>query len=124
MNVIVTNAQFDYLFVQFYNNPGCSVNNGDINYNDWKTNIANTPSANAKIFIGVPASPLGATGTESGAQYYLEPPALATLVGNYKNDAAFGGVMMWAAAFSDANVNNGCTYAQEAHSILTTGSAC
>lgn len=124
MDVLVKNAQFDYLFVQFYNNPGCSVSNGDINFNDWKTNVANTPSADAKIFIGVPASPLGATGTESGAQYYLEPPALATLVGKYTADAAFGGIMMWAAAFSDANVNNGCTYAQQAHSILTTGAAC
>ena len=123
MNVIITNAQFDYLWVQFYNNPGCSVN-GPINYDDWKTNIAKTPSANAKIFIGVPASPLGATGTSSGAQYYLEPGALATLVGQYDSDAAFGGVMMWSAGFSDTNVNNGCTYAQEAKHILTAGSAC
>lgn len=123
MNVIITNSQFDYLWIQFYNNPGCSVNT-NINYNDWKTNIANTPSANAKLFIGVPASPLGATGTESGAQYYLQPSALASLVNQYKSDAAFGGVMMWDAGFSDSNVNNGCTYAQEAKHILTTGSPC
>ena len=123
MNVIITNAQFDYLWVQFYNNPGCSVN-GPINYDDWKTNIANTPSANAKIFIGVPASPLGATGTSSGAQYYLEPSALAALVGQYDSDAAFGGVMMWSAGISNRNVNNGCTYAQEAKNILSTGAAC
>ncbi|KAL1988822.1 hypothetical protein VTN96DRAFT_7706 [Rasamsonia emersonii] len=123
MNVIVTNAQFDYLWIQFYNNPGCSVN-GNINFDQWKTNIANTPSANAKLFIGVPASPLGATGTESGAQYYLQPSALASLVGQYQSDPAFGGVMMWNAGFSDSNVNNGCTYAQEAKHILTTGSPC
>ncbi|GFF38023.1 endochitinase [Aspergillus udagawae] len=123
MQVIVTNAQFDYLWVQFYNNPGCSVN-GPINYDQWVSNLANTPSANAKIFIGVPASPLGATGTSSGAQYYLQPSALASLVAKYKNKPSFGGVMMWAAGFSDANVNNGCTYAQEAKRILTTGSTC
>jgi chitinase len=123
MNEIITAAQFDYLWVQFYNNPGCSVD-GTINYDAWKQNVANTPSANAKIFIGVPASPLGATGTESGAKYYLEPDKLAALVGQHSGDAAFGGVMMWAAGFSDANVNNGCTYAQEAKHILTTGSAC
>jgi chitinase len=123
MEEIITNAQFDYLWVQFYNNPGCSVN-GAINFNAWKTNIANTPSANAKIFIGVPASPLGATGTQSGAQYYLAPGALASLVGQYDSDSAFGGVMMWSAGFSDTNVNNNCTYAQEAKHILTTGSAC
>ncbi|KAK2608585.1 Chitinase 2 [Conoideocrella luteorostrata] len=123
MNEIITKAQFDYLWVQFYNNPGCSVD-GTINYDDWKKNVANTPSANAKIFIGVPASPLGATGTESGAKYYLKPDALANLVGQHTNDPAFGGIMMWAAGFSDANVNNGCTYAQEAKRILTTGRAC
>jgi chitinase len=87
-------------------------------------NIANTPSAGAKIFIGVPASPLGATGTQSGAQYYLAPAALASLVGQYDTDSAFGGVMMWSAGFSNSNVNNGCTYAQEAKHILTTGSVC
>ncbi|PNY26833.1 Endochitinase 2 [Tolypocladium capitatum] len=123
MNEIITKAQFDYLFVQFYNNPGCSIDT-DINYDDWKQNIAHTPSANAKIFVGVPASPLSATGTQSGAKYYLEPNALASLTSKFRSDSAFGGVMMWAAGFSDANVNNGCTYAQQAKRILTTGSAC
>jgi chitinase len=79
MTEIITKAEFDYLWVQFYNNQGCSVN-GPINYNDWRSNIANTPSATAKIFIGVTASPLAATGTESGSQYYLTPDELSSLV--------------------------------------------
>ncbi|KAL7920234.1 glycoside hydrolase family 18 protein [Trichoderma austrokoningii] len=125
MQSIITTSQFDFLWVQFYNNPGCSVGtNSTPNFDDWVSNVANTPSANAKIFLGVPASPLGATGTQSGAQYYLEPSALNTLVGQFSTNPAFGGVMMWAAGFSDANVNNGCTYAQEAKKILTTGQIC
>jgi chitinase len=123
MEVIITNAKFDYLWVQFYNNPGCSVN-GVINYDAWKTNLAGTPSANAELFIGVPASPLGATGTENGAQYYLTPSELASLVAEYDTDSAFGGIMMWSAGFSDSLVYNGCTYAQEAKNILLTGSPC
>jgi chitinase len=123
MQEIITKAQFDYLWVQFYNNPGCSVN-GNINYDAWVSNIANTPSANAKIFIGAPASPLGATGTSSGSQYYLAPSALASLVSQHSSNPAFGGVMMWSAGFSDSNVNSGCTYAQEAKHILTSGSPC
>jgi chitinase len=119
----ITTSQFDYLWVQFYNNPSCSTN-GAINYDQWVSNVANSSSANAKIFIGVPASPLGASGTMSGSQYYLEPNALASLVRKHKSDGAFGGVMMWSAGFSDANVNNGCTYAQEAKHILNTGSIC
>ncbi|CRG89528.1 hypothetical protein PISL3812_06564 [Talaromyces islandicus] len=123
MQTVITNSQFDYLWVQFYNNEGCSTDSGT-NFPDWVSNIANTPSANAKIVIGVPASEDGATGTASGAKYYLAPNDLSTLVAKYKDNAAFGGVMMWDAGFSDDNVNNGCTYAQEAHSILTTGSVC
>ncbi|KAK5996439.1 Endochitinase 2 [Cladobotryum mycophilum] len=123
MNEIITKAQFDYLFIQFYNNPGCSVD-GPINWDDWKKNVADTPSANAKLFLGVPASKLGATGTESGSKYYLKPDALNSLVSKHKDDSAFGGVMMWAAGFSDANVSNGCTYAQQAKKILTTGKTC
>jgi chitinase len=123
MQEIITSSQFDYLWVQFYNNPSCSVN-GPINYDAWVSNIAGTPSANAKIFIGVPASPDAATGTSSGEQYYLEPSALATLVGNYSANSAFGGIAMWSAGFSDSNVKNGCTYAQESKHILTTGSSC
>lgn len=123
MQEVVTKAQFDYLWVQFYNNPGCSVN-GAINYKQWVSNVANTPSANAKIFIGVPASLLGATGTPSGSQYYLVPNDLASLVSQHKGNTAFGGIMMWSAGFSDANVNDGCTYAQEAKHILSTGMPC
>ena len=123
MGVIINNSHFDYLWIQFYNNPGCSVN-GAINFNDWKSSISSTPSANAKLFIGVPAAPNGATGTPSGAQYYLAPSALASLVNEYDTNSAFGGVMMWSAGFSDSNVNNSCTYAQEAKHILQTGSAC
>ncbi|KID82786.1 class III chitinase ChiA2 [Metarhizium guizhouense ARSEF 977] len=123
MNQIITRAQFDYLWVQFYNNPGCSVD-GTINYNNWKKNIANSPSSDAKIFIGVPASPLGATGTQSGGKYYLEPDQLSNLTRIYTNDPAFGGIMIWAAGFSDHNVNNGRTYAQQAKCILTSGKTC
>ena len=122
MQEIITNSTFDYLWVQFYNNPGCSVNTA-INYDAWKTNIANTPSANAKIFIGVPASPLGATGTESDP-VLPRPYRPCHARRQYDTDTAFGGVMMWSAGFSDSNVNNGCTYAQEVHSILSTGTTC
>ncbi|KAJ6003580.1 Chitinase 2 [Penicillium canescens] len=91
MQKMITSAEFDYLWVQFYNNPSCSVNT-QINYDEWVTNIANTPSANAKVFIGVPASPLAATGTESGSRYYLDPNVLATLVRQHATNPAFGGL--------------------------------
>jgi chitinase len=123
MQAIIQYSVFDYLWVQFYNNPYCS-NGGNINFEAWVSNIAGTLSANAKIFLGVPASPLASTGTMSGARYYMDPHALASLVSRYKGNPAFGGVTSWSAGWSDTNVNNDCTYAQEAKRILTTGSPC
>ncbi|CAG8032278.1 unnamed protein product [Penicillium salamii] len=123
MQVIINNSVFDYLWVQFYNNPYCS-NGGNINYDDWVRNIANTPSRNAKIFLGVPASELASTGTSSGARYYMDPNTLAALVRQHQSSPAFGGIMMWSAGWSDTNVINGCTYAQQAKRILTTGHPC
>ncbi|KFG77460.1 Subgroup B chitinase B5 [Metarhizium anisopliae] len=123
MGQIISKAKFDYLWIQFYNNPSCSVD-GTINFEDWKTFVAKTPSACAKLFIGVPAHPLAANGVGTGARYYLEPYKLASLVGQYRDDPAFGGVMMWSAGFSDANLNNQCTYAQEAKRVLTNGKIC
>lgn len=131
MGEIISSSQFDYLFVQWYNNNNYTVpcalpinGNAPFNYNNWTSFIASTPSSNAKIFIGVPASPLGANGTPAGATYYATPEQLAGIVNDYKGDAHFGGVMMWAAGFSDANVINGCTYAQQSKNILLKGSPC
>ncbi|KAJ5160960.1 chitinase 2 [Penicillium canariense] len=123
MQHIITNSQFDYLWVQFYNNPSCSVN-GAINFESWVTNIAGTASADAKILIGLPASPYAATGTYDGAQYYLQPNALATLLREYVGHSALGGVMLWSAGFSEYNIDNGCNYAQQVRKILNSGSPC
>ncbi|TVY36840.1 Endochitinase [Lachnellula occidentalis] len=132
MGVVIGNSTFDYLFVQFYNNNDyapdpCSLGfngNAPFNYNDWVTFITGTPSADAKVFIGVPAAPLAANGSPSGDIYYATPAQLAGLVADYKSNSHFGGIMMWSAGFSDTNVNNGCTFAQDMHSVLSTGSPC
>ncbi|KAI1824015.1 putative endochitinase CHI2 [Xylaria intraflava] len=131
MGVVINGSQFDYLWPQFYNNNNytypCALpinGNAPFNYQGWLDYTAETPSKNAKIFIGVPASELGANGTPAGATYYATPDQLNTIVAGVKDQSRFGGVMMWAAGFSDANVIDGCTYAQQAKSILSTGKTC
>ncbi|KAI1825400.1 glycoside hydrolase family 18 protein [Xylaria intraflava] len=131
MGVIIDNAKFDYLWPQFYNNNNYTVpcalpinGNAPFNYDDWVTYTAGTPSADAKLFIGVPAAPLAANGGPAGETYYATPAQLADIVSEYKSHDRFSGIMMWAAGFSDSNVINDCTYAQQAKSILTTGSPC
>lgn len=122
MGDAIQNSVFDYLFVQFYNNPlRCSLNvpgNASINWNEWTKFLSSTKSSSAKIFVGAPASEEGAG---SG---YVEPSQLAPVVNSVKSDSLFGGVMLWDASWSDQNVIAGCTFAQQTKSILTTGAPC
>ncbi|KAI1370764.1 glycoside hydrolase family 18 protein [Hypoxylon crocopeplum] len=131
MGVIIENSVFDYLWPQFYNNNNytypCALpinGNAPFNYDGWVDFTAGTPSAGAKIFIGVPAAPLAANGGPSGETYYATPAQLASIVNEYKSDSRFGGVMMWSAGFSDSNVVSGCNYAQQVHNILVSGTPC
>jgi chitinase len=131
MGIIIGNATFDYLWMQFYNNNNytypCALpfnGNAAFNYDQWVNFTATTPSKDAKLFIGVPASPDAANGTPAGATYYITPAQLSQLIGQYGTADRFGGIMMWSAGFSDANVNDGCNYAQEAHAILANGQPC
>ncbi|KAI0409696.1 putative endochitinase CHI2 [Xylaria palmicola] len=131
MGVLIDKAQFDYLWPQFYNNNNytypCALpinGNAPFNYDKWLSYTAGTPSKDAKIFVGVPAAPLGANGSPNGETYYATPDQLASIVGDIKGESRFGGIMMWSAGFSDSNVNDGCNYAQQARAILDNGSPC
>ena len=124
MGTIIQNAQFDYLWIQYYNNPSCSPSTGTFNYDAWKQFTATTASKNAKLFIGVPASKYASTGTSTGSEYFLLPVKLASIVNKYDTDSTFGGIMMYSAAYFSQSRNNGCSYAQQAASILKTGKPC
>ncbi|KAI1438040.1 putative endochitinase CHI2 [Xylaria sp. CBS 124048] len=128
MSVVIDASEFDYLWPQFYNNACALPVNGAsasaFNFQNWLDTTAKGPSAKAKIFVGVPASPLASNGEQTGAKYYATPDQLADIVSGIKGNDRFGGVMMWAAGFSDGNVIDGCTYAQQVRSILDTGKPC
>lgn len=126
MGEIIKHSEFDYLWIQFYNNYcALGIDKGvHSNYNEWTRFLSTTPSKNASLFFGLPASSIASTGSSTGSKYYMAPELVAQYINSRKSAPSFGGVMIWSAGFSDANINNNCTYAQNIHHILLTGSAC
>ena len=130
MGAAITSAQFDWLFIQFYNNDACSAYQlfenagGSFNYDSWVSYVKGTASKNAKLFIGLPASEDASSGDSTGSKYWVSTTNLPKLINEYSSHAQFGGVMLWDAGNSDTVSVNGCNYAQEVHRVLTTGKAC
>ena len=131
MGDAITKSQLDYIFIQFYNNDYCSAyqefrkdTDGGFDYDDWVDYIRGTPSQDAKLFIGPPASKLGATDDDSGSKYYIRSSELPTLLNEYKTHDNFGGVMLWDAGYSDSVNLNGCNYVQEVGRVMATGAGC
>lgn len=95
MEVIIANYTFDYLWVQFYNNPTCPLGLGEnapFNYDDWAAFIATTQCSKAKLFVRVPAAPLASNRYVTSEEYYATPDQLASIVSDLKNSTQFGGV--------------------------------
>lgn len=88
------------------------------NFGSWGDYLSTGPSANAKLYLGLPASTLGSTGSASGAHYFLSVSELTTVVDSIKSVKNFAGVMLWSAFYSDSEVDNGKTYAQNVRAVL------
>ncbi|KEH37512.1 putative chitinase [Medicago truncatula] len=84
---------FDYVLVQFYNNPSCQYNqaNGDAtdllkSWNDWTSSVL----PNNTVFMGLPASP------DAAGNGYIPPNDLISKVlPIIKQTSNYGGVMLW-----------------------------
>ena len=133
MGDAIDNSKFDYIFIQFYNNPSCSAyqfvrpdggeGNG-FNFDVWETYVSSHASTGAKLLVGLPASPTAADGHTDGAKFFLSPSELTSLVTKFSGHNGFGGIMLWDAGNSDLDNNGGCTYDQEVRSVLDNGHAC
>jgi chitinase len=133
MGDMIDNSQFDYLFIQFYNNDFCSAyqivrpdgGKGDgFNLDAWETQISSHASKGARLLVGLPASKDASTGDASGTRYFLSPSELTSLVDAFTTHTGFAGVMLWDAGNSDGDTNGGCEYDQEVRKVLNTGHAC
>jgi chitinase len=101
MGVMIANAQFDILFVQYYNTPECSARNwvsanpnyastgveqpSGFSYNAWSNFLTGTASANAKLYIGVPGDVEAAASTD-----YLTLTEISSLIKAYYCKPNFG----------------------------------
>ncbi|KAK1321223.1 hypothetical protein QJS10_CPA03g00248 [Acorus calamus] len=89
-NTALSTGLFDYVWIQFYNNPSCEYSGGSVNglvssWNQWTSGVAAT-----SFFVGVPAS-TGAAG--SG---YIPPDELTSQVIPAVNGSPkYGGIMIW-----------------------------
>ncbi|XP_047339305.1 acidic endochitinase-like [Impatiens glandulifera] len=87
---------FDYVWVQFYNNPPCQYAIGDVtNLEDaWKQWISDIPAS--KIFLGLPAAQ-DAAGSGFIPVGDLNEKVLPLIKGSSK----YGGVMLWSKYYDD-----------------------
>lgn len=121
MAYLLQNVQFDRLWIQFYNNPGCSLLNADgtpnpgFNYAEWEQYLANTPSSNAKLYIGLPGS---AAAAGSG---YVDASVASSYLCKYSDHSMFGGVMVWDQWFAAQNTIDGASYNQVLYESMKCG---
>lgn len=87
---------FDYVWVQFYNNPPCQYSSGDASnlesaWNQWTSSLPN-----AEIFLGLPAAPQAA-----GSGFIPAGDLTSQVLPAIKGSSNYGGVMLWSKYFDD-----------------------
>ncbi|XP_019194808.1 PREDICTED: acidic endochitinase-like [Ipomoea nil] len=87
---------FDYVWVQFYNNPPCQYTSGNLTNleNSWKLWTSAIPAKN--IMLGLPAAP------DAAGSGFIPPIDLTSQVlPAIKGSAKYGGVMLWSKYYDD-----------------------
>ncbi|XP_023757555.1 hevamine-A [Lactuca sativa] len=87
---------FDYVWVQFYNNPQCQYSSGNINRikDSWKQWTSNIPAK--KIFLGLPAATNAA-----GSGFISVSDLIRKILPAIKGSNKYGGVMLWSRYYDD-----------------------
>ncbi|CCD56518.1 glycoside hydrolase family 18 protein [Botrytis cinerea T4] len=115
MGAMIAGAQFDLLWIQFYNNAAaqCTArqwadnyaltgqeDSAEFTYDQWLSTINNGASAGASIYLGLLGSTLAGTASD-----YISPLEAQSLIESYHNKPQFGGVMIWEATYSQENTD-------------------
>ncbi|KAF8413268.1 hypothetical protein HHK36_001244 [Tetracentron sinense] len=87
---------FDYVWVQFYNNPPCQYTSGNTEnlINSW--NLWTTSVNAIKFFLGLPASSQAA-----GSGFIPADVLTSQILPAIKSSAKYGGVMLWSKYYDD-----------------------
>ena len=95
LGTAITTGLFDYVWVQFYNNPPCQYVPGNTSnlLNSWKQ----WPSSiNSKIFLGLPAASAAA-----GSGFVPASVLTSQILPMIKRSPKYGGVMLWSKYYDD-----------------------
>ncbi|KAG6605762.1 hypothetical protein SDJN03_03079, partial [Cucurbita argyrosperma subsp. sororia] len=100
LDAAIKTGLFNFVWVQFYNNPSCMFANGNANnllnsWNRWKTFPV------GKLFMGLPASPSAAP---SGG-FIPANVLISRVLPRIKTSPKYGGVMLWSKAFDKGYSN-------------------
>lgn len=106
-------AQFDYLFIQFYNNYCALTNPGQFNWDTWQSFAESTsPNKGVKLFLGLPGA------TSAAGSGYADPATLTQGIQKISSSSNFGGVMLWDASRAESNIVEGTTYDKYVRKVL------
>lgn len=84
----IETGHFDYIWVQFYNNPPCQYNGNTENLKTYWNKWIGTKAG--QVFLGLPAAP------EAAGSGYISPNVLISEVLPFINASSkYGGVMIW-----------------------------
>ncbi|KAG1367720.1 acidic endochitinase [Cocos nucifera] len=90
LNTALQTGIFDYVWIQFYNNPSCEYTSGSIDNltSAWRTWISSVTATS--FFLGLPASP------DAAGSGYIPPDVLISQVlPAIKSIGKYGGIMLW-----------------------------
>ncbi|XP_045806110.1 acidic endochitinase-like [Trifolium pratense] len=115
LGVTLDTGVFDYVWIQFYNNPGCDYSQRVINdlLDSWKQWTESLMTG--KVFLGLPASPAAA-----GSGYVPADLLCEIVLPVIRMSSNYGGVMLWAtyydkqSGYSNSIKSSLCTQ-QKAH---------
>ncbi|XP_002975729.2 acidic endochitinase [Selaginella moellendorffii] len=93
-SAIAKQGLFDYVYVQFYNNPPCQYDGSSTTrlLDSWKEWNSKTP--NVKIFMGLPAAPAAA-----GSGFVPSQVLRSQVLPRIRSSPKYGGVMFWSVFF-------------------------